>query len=526
MEDIMKTNSKLSKKHYHSHFEINRDKIKEIINIKKKLGDSFPKIGVFIVSYNASHLLNDTVFRIPKDLYDIIEEIFIFDDFSTDDTYNIAQRLQNEGQWCNKINAFKNPMNLGYGGNQKVGFRYAINRGLDYVVLLHGDAQYAPEHLPDLIYPAIKYGHNVVFGSRMIKRTNAIAGGMPLYKWIGNRILTKFENIILGLRLSEYHTGYRLYSTKILDKIPFEENTNYFHFDTQIIIQCRALNAKIHEVPIKTFYGDEVCHVSGLKYAMNICLSVLEYRLHQLHIIRRNRYLIARECVYTYKKSPYSSHQVILSLIDKPGLALDLGGSNGLLTASLKEKGVDSIGVDIAESAEVTATFLKYHQVDLNNFKKLNFKREFDYIIAADVLEHLYSAMGLLRQVRQFLKPEGKIIISLPNIALWFYRISLLIGRFYYSEKGILDEDHLRFYTLNTARQLINRSGYVISLIKPTSLPFEVIFESVGKSRLLRLVDKIYYGLAKIWPRMFSYQFIFLAKISSFSTEKGEGKIE
>ena len=522
----MKNNSTLSKSRYHGHFEINRDKIKEIIDIKRKLADNFPKIGIFIVSYNASHLLNDTVSRIPKDLYDIIEEIFVFDDFSTDDTYNIAKRLQNEGYWCNKINVFKNPMNLGYGGNQKVGFRYAINRGLDYVILLHGDAQYAPEYLPDVIYPAIKYGHSVVFGSRMIKRTNALAGGMPIYKWIGNQILTKFENIILGMRLSEYHTGYRLYSTKILDKIPFEENTNYFHFDTQIIIQCRALNAKIHEVPIKTFYGDEVCRVSGLQYAMNVCLSVLEYRLHQLHIIRRNRYLIDRECVYTHKESPYSSHQVILSLIDKPGLALDLGGGNGLLTASLKEKGVESIGVDAAEPAEITAPFLKYYQVDLNNSKELNFKREFDYLIAADILEHLSSPMDFLRHVKQFLKPEGKIIISLPNIALWFYRISLLIGRFNYGNKGILDEGHLRFYTLNTARNLINRSGYVISKIKPTSLPFEVVFESVGKSRFLRLADRIYYGFAKIWPGMFSYQFIFLAKISSLSAEKGEGKMK
>ena len=509
---------------HHDHFEVNRGKIKEIINTKKKLGDNFPKIGVFIVSYNASHLLNDTVSRIPKDLYDIIEEIFIFDDFSSDNTYSIAKSLQNKGYWRNKINIFRNPSNLGYGGNQKVGFRYAINRGLDYVILLHGDAQYAPEHLPDLIYPVIKDGHSVVFGSRMIKRTEAISGGMPYYKWIGNQVLTKFENIILGLRISEYHTGYRLYSTKILEKIPFEENTNYFHFDTQIIIQCRALNAKIHEVPIKTFYGDEICHVSGLKYAVNVCLSVLEYRLHQLHIIRRPRYLIDREYVYSYKRSTYSSHQVILSLIDKPGLALDLGGGNELLTATLKEKRVNSIGVDIEDPAKVTAPFLKYYQVDLNNYEKLNFKREFDYIILADVLEHLQSPIDLLRHISQFLKPEGKIIISLPNIAIWFYRISLLMGRFNYGEKGILDKGHLRFYTLNTARQLINRSGYILSLTKPTSLPFEVIFESIGKSRLLRLVDKIYYGLAKIWPRMFSYQFIFSAKISSLAAEKGEGK--
>lgn len=507
-------------------FEVNTEKIEEIHRVKKTMGDRFPKIGVFIVSYNASELLKNTVSRIPKELYHIIEEIFIFDDFSLDDTYKIAKEIKETGFWKDKVNAFRNPVNLGYGGNQKTGFRYAVNRGLDYVILLHGDGQYAPEYLPDMIYPVIKEGYEVIFGSRMINRADALAGGMPYYKWIGNQILTKFENIVLGLKLSEFHTGYRLYSTKALSKIPFEENTNDFHFDTQIIIQCRALNVKIHEVPIKTFYGDEVCHVNGLSYAAHVSLSVIEYRLHQLHLFRRNRYFIDRECVYTRKKSPYSSHQKILSLIDKPGLALDLGSSTGMLTESLKEKGVDSIGVDIEDPSKVTAPFLKYYRVDLNHPEKLEFKREFDYIILSDILEHLHSPWQLLIHVRQFLKPEGKLIVSLPNIAIWFYRLSLLMGRFNYGEKGILDKTHLRFYTLDTARQLLTRTGYLVSRRKSTGLPFEVMFESVGKSRLLRFIDMVYYGFAGIWPRMFSYQFVLEAKISSLSAEKGEGKIK
>ena len=169
-----------------------------------------------------------------------------------------------------KINVFYNPINQGYGGNQKIGYHYSIKEKFDFVVLLHGDGQYAPEELPKLL-DCLNHGKfDVVIGSRMIKKKNALKGGMPLYKLIGNIILTKIQNFLLKTKLSEYHTGYRIYSVKSLKKIPFHFNTNDFHFDTEILIQLVMNKERMKEVSIPTFYGNEICHVNGMKYAFNV----------------------------------------------------------------------------------------------------------------------------------------------------------------------------------------------------------------------------------------------------------------
>ncbi|MBF0367047.1 MAG: methyltransferase domain-containing protein [Oligoflexia bacterium] len=516
-------------------FCVDPQKLQRLLEHKQRLQEKFPKFGIFLISYHASELLSSTLKRIPSELYPMIAEIFVFDDYSQDDTFEVAKRLKHEenGPWQKCLNIFCNPRNLGYGGNQKVGYRYAIERGLDFVVMLHADGQYAPEFLPDLMLPVLdeEARAEVVFGSRMAHKGHALKGGMPFYKWLGNQVLTRFENFILGTTLSEFHSGYRLYSTRVLKSIAFEENTDLFHFDTEIIIQCRALGVPMHEVPIKTFYGGEVCRVNGMKYAKDVCLSVLDYRLHQLHVVRRTRYVVDSEskCNYTRKLSPYSSHEQILKQIPKRehALALDLGSSNGLLTRSLLEKGYESIGVDIVPPEQVRAPFKEYHQIDLEHSKSMHhyFERNFDVVILADVLEHVRGARALLESAKCFAKSDGKIIISVPNIAIWIYRLSLLLGRFNYGPKGTLDETHVRFYTLATFKQLLDRAGLEVISLRGTSLPFEVVFESSGKSKLLRLLDYCYYQLVLLFPTLFAYQFIAETQIKSFDAKSGEGKV-
>ena len=285
----------------------------------------------------------ETLKRIPVDLLEIIDEIFVFDDASVDDTYGLGLSMSEDNYWKGKLRVYKNPRNLGYGGNQKIGFQYAIEKGLDIVILLHGDGQYAPEFLPDLLWAAVIEEESVVFGSRMMTRGGALKGGMPLYKWLGNKILTGFENLVLGLSMSEYHSGYRLYSLDVLKRIPFRENTDDFHFDTQIIVQCRALGIMIKEVSIPTFYGDEICYVNGIKYAMDVCLDVVQYRLHQLHVIRRSRYIVNRGAKYGRKFSPYGSHVLIAKLVangDRYGRILDLGGGSELIYEECVRQGM------------------------------------------------------------------------------------------------------------------------------------------------------------------------------------------
>jgi glycosyltransferase involved in cell wall biosynthesis len=236
------------------------------------------RIGIFIIAYNAVHHLVKTINRIPPETLSQVEEIFVVDDCSKDNTYYAALGYKHE-HGLDKLTVHRNEKNQGYGGNQKVGYQYAIDRGFDVVAMVHGDGQYAPEALPSLLEPLVNDQADMVFGSRMSTPTAALKGGMPMYKFLGNRILTTFQNRWSGLHLSEYHSGYRLYSVDALKRIPFQSFTNNWHFDTQIILAMTERNMRIVERPIPTYYGDEICHVNGIPYALH-CL-VTTYRFAQ-----------------------------------------------------------------------------------------------------------------------------------------------------------------------------------------------------------------------------------------------------
>jgi glycosyltransferase involved in cell wall biosynthesis len=235
-----------------------------------------PRIGIFIIAYNAVNHLIKTLQRIPAEVWEQVEEVFVIDDCSNDNTYYAALGYKlHEG--VDKLKVYRNQSNQGYGGNQKVGYQYAIEQGFDIVALVHGDGQYAPEVLGDLLTPLVKGDAEMVFGSRMAVPGAARAGGMPLYKYWGNRILTGIQNYLTGLHLSEYHSGYRLYAVDALKKIPFQSFTNTWHFDTQIILALAEREARIVELPIPTYYGDEICHVNGVPYAVNCVMTSIQF---------------------------------------------------------------------------------------------------------------------------------------------------------------------------------------------------------------------------------------------------------
>jgi len=233
---------------------------------------SKPKLLVFIVAYNAATTITDVLSRIPQELAVFDTEVLVIDDSSSDDTFERAKTLAATEKLPFKTKTLFNPMNQGYGGNQKIGFHYAIENQFDFVALVHGDGQYAPEKLPDLVKPLVDGDADAVFGSRMIKGQSALKGGMPLYKFVGNKILTRIQNTLLGSNLSEFHSGYRIYSVKALKKIPFDLNTNDFHFDTEIIIQLLRAQLRIKELHIPTYYGDEICRDLSCK-RIEICLG-------------------------------------------------------------------------------------------------------------------------------------------------------------------------------------------------------------------------------------------------------------
>ena len=234
------------------------------------------RIGVLVVAYNAEATLQKVLQRIPADVHSKIEEVFVFDDASSDRTYETGRSLMNE-PGGHKLSIFRNPVNLMYGGNQRKGYQYAIARNLDIVVLLHGDGQYAPEVMQELLTPLENGTADMVMGSRMMIPGAALRGNMPMYKYVGNKILTWTENTLAGSKLTEFHSGYRAYSVQALRQIPLDSMTWNWHFDTQIILEFLKKGFRIQEVPIPTYYGDEICHVNGIPYALNCIRETFKY---------------------------------------------------------------------------------------------------------------------------------------------------------------------------------------------------------------------------------------------------------
>jgi glycosyltransferase involved in cell wall biosynthesis len=236
------------------------------------------RVGILVVAFNAVTTLAAVLQRIPEAVWENVEEVVVFDDASPDDTYTLAIGYK-ALRGLDKLTVLRNPKNLGYGGNQKLGYCYFLDKGFDAVVLLHGDGQYAPEVLSDLYAPLVNDHADAVFGSRMMPEYGGPRkGGMPLYKLVGNRILTSFENRSLGMDLTEFHSGYRAYSLTAMRKIELSRMTDDFHFDSEIIIKLQHQGFKIKEVPIPTFYGDELCYVDGVKYAKDVFRAVIHYR--------------------------------------------------------------------------------------------------------------------------------------------------------------------------------------------------------------------------------------------------------
>ena len=245
------------------------------------------KIAIFIIAYEAVTTFDKVLKRIPKDVYKKVKEIFLIDDSSNDNTYYAAlgyKHIKN----IKKLNVYRNSKNLGYGGNQKKGYNYTISKGHDIVVMLHGDAQYAPEYIGDILQPLIDDKADMVFGSRMIG--NPLKGGMPVYKFLGNKFLTFMENYFLGMSLTEFHSGYRAYSCDALKKVPFNKCSDDFHFDTEILIQFKEKGLRIKEVPIPTYYGDEISRVKVISYGFNVLKSVVQYLIHKKKIKYYEKY--------------------------------------------------------------------------------------------------------------------------------------------------------------------------------------------------------------------------------------------
>ncbi len=462
------------------------------------------KIGVLVVAYNAESTLRWVLDRIPDQLRTELVEVLVMDDHSADGTSAVAHEYIADGTDI-PLTIVRHDQNLGYGGNQKAGYRYAIDHGWDIVVLLHGDGQYAPEKMPDLLAPFSDPSVDAVFGSRMLDPGGARRGGMPMYKYVGNRILTRTQNLIAGVSLSEWHSGYRAYRVSALARLPFVGNSDGFPFDTEIILQLLGAGRQIREVAIPTYYGDEISRVNGIAYARAIVIDTIRHRLGQAGFGRGD--LGHKEQPYAYKPSADSSHGMVLDLIPMTGSlrVLDVGCGPGWVASELRRRGHHVTGVDLVADEGIAERTDRFFEADLEHGLPDAVGGGYDVVIAADVIEHVRNPDDLMADLASRMSNTGMIVASVPNFGHWYPRGRTAAGLFDYDQRGILDRTHVRFFTRRSFRRAVANTGLVTAAERYAGLPLDVLGVGGPLGGVVTAVDRV---LRRLWPTMFAYQFV------------------
>ena len=240
------------------------------------------KVVVVMPARNAGRTLERTVNGIPRE---VVDEIILVDDKSTDNTLDLARGLP--------ISLIWHPHNVGYGGNQKTCYLQALQQGADVVVMLHPDGQYEPGLIPRMIEPIVEGRADMVLGSRFAEPGMARASGMPLYKFLANRLLTAVENRVLGTHLSELHTGYRAYSSRLLGEVPFLRNALDFSFDSEMLMQAAHFGFRIAEVPARTRYFDDASSIRlgpATIYGLKTLWAAFRLVLHRNRVLPSRKY--------------------------------------------------------------------------------------------------------------------------------------------------------------------------------------------------------------------------------------------
>lgn len=235
------------------------------------------KVIAVLPAYNAEQTLEKTLSDIPSGC---VDEVILVDDHSSDRTVEIARKLS--------LKIIAHETNQGYGANQKTCYTEALRAGADVVVMIHPDYQYDSRLTSYLVGLIRNNACDIMLGSRIRTRREALEGGMPLYKYIANRLLTIIENLVLGENIAEYHTGFRAYSRKVLDTIPWQKNSNDFAFDAQFLIQASYFKFRIGSIPVPARYFEEASSINfarSVVYGMGIIVCLIRYVLHRMHIL-------------------------------------------------------------------------------------------------------------------------------------------------------------------------------------------------------------------------------------------------
>lgn len=471
---------------------------------------SRPRTLILIVAYNAETTLRSVLDRIPQTVLEDYDcEVLVIDDASSDETFSTGLAYR-QSRPDLPLTVLRNPENQGYGGNQKLGYFYAMAHGFDLVALVHGDGQYAPEELPRLLAPLRDGEADAVMGSRMLTPGAARKGGMPLYKLVGNRILTTVQNRLAGADLSEWHSGFRLYTVDVLRRLRFETNPDDFSFDTKIILQLLGADATVVELPIPTYYGDEICRVDGIRYAGQVTRASVTAFFHRMGLLyRRDLSPVDAGSIgrYDVKLHERSSHTEVLARVDPGTHVIDLGAGPGAFASALADKGVVVTTADLHRSTVVDPR-VSTHVVDLNKPLELPLD-DYDQVLLLDVIEHLADPETFLEDLRFSLGSRRReLVLTTPNIAFAVSRLMLVMGQFNYGETGILDRTHTRLFTFRTIRTALHNAGWDVQEVVGIPAPYA---KAIGHGPLASLLTTVNSALIRVAPRLFSYQILVTA---------------
>lgn len=466
------------------------------------------RIAIYVVARDVVHSLARVLERIPAGVRDRVTEVLVFDAGSRDDTYLVGVGFKAVSGQANLT--MMRGEGGGFGANNKRAIAYCIERGYDVMVLLHGDGKYAPEVLEEVLAPLERGEADAVFGSRFLASEDG-RHGMPLHKELAVRGLGALARRLVGLPLRDWHCGYRAYDLHALRELPYALDSDDLHFDTEIAIQHTLHGLRIAEVAVPPYSGDETRGLGGVRYAANTLRVLAQYWLHRSGFREYPKFAITEK--YVYKTAPDASHQRLLGLLDKDRRRiLDVGCGAGYLAEALAVRGNAVVGVDARRVPGVDERVAQFIQVDLDRDPIPWTGPPFHFVVLADVIEHLREPERLLARCGELLAEDGALLISVPNVAHWSVRLSLLAGRFPYAARGILDRSHLRFFTIASIRSELARAGFAVERMESTVPPLEQLFRGRVLGAVARGLNRVQAAAARVWPGLFAYQIVLRAR--------------
>lgn len=388
------------------------------------------------------------------------------------------------------------PFRQGPGGYRKLGLRYALEAGFDHVVQLDGDIENAAELLPRFRDTLVSTGADVIIGAPPSRRS--ISGVL--------------RSALTGRRLRGGVTGPRAYSAGFLRSIPFEINTNDELFDTEVLLQALAVGATIEELEVPPVAGGHGRVGAGL--ALRALRATAAYRMHRVGMLCSLKYRRLDSGRYRDKTwTPYSSHARALEVVRRarPRTVLDLGCGPGHVARTCERMGAAVTGVDREPPAGESLS--DFHLCDFETAQLPVDALAYDMVLMLDVIEHLANPEGFLVGLRNASARAAsgeapKVVLTTPNIAFVSIRLNLLVGRFNYAERGILDITHKRLFTRRSLFRTLEDCGYRIEKLSGIGVPFEAVMGGRGG----RFLDLVSNALARLWPSLFAFQFLVVCR--------------